>query len=54
MELRASRRSRRDERGGQRDSFTRSARDTEAKAPTPGLTRRLKRSAENSGDAVRI
>jgi hypothetical protein len=32
MELRASRRSRRDERGGQRDSVTRSARDTEAGA----------------------
>ena len=54
MELRASRCSRRDERGGQRDSVTRSARDAETKAPTTGPTRRLKRSAENSGGAVGI
>jgi hypothetical protein len=56
MELRASRRSRRDKRGGQRDSVTRSARDAETKAPTTGLTRRLKRSAKElrrrGGDLV--
>jgi hypothetical protein len=54
MELRASRRSRRDERGGQCDSVTRSVRDAETKAPTLGPTRRFKRSAENSGGTVGI